>query len=368
MFDATGNFATYKHDAAGDGTFELNQARTHTKANEIATIAGASTYTTNDANGNMTKVVKPDNWSAAYTLVYDAWNRLVQVKDGSTVVATYSYNGLNHRIKKAVGNEAREFYFNNNWQCVEEYVGSTCDARYVWGLRYIDDLITYRKGATDLYSLADPNWNVVAITNTSGVVQERVTYDSFGKATFHDASFTVRSTSSYAWPRTFTGQVLDKESGMMLYRNRFYHAGLGRFVTRDPIGYFTILYVDGENVPFYEIEDVSLTRYCKNNLAAYQDPFGTQTSLASCFKSLTIFCVCISTGCFKVGQLAKLYTGKNKGAALVRTLEKFGATVVKGGKGSHTKIIIGGNTQTVPQSPGLGTAAAILETAVAALC
>jgi hypothetical protein len=69
-FDTTGNFANYKQDATGDGTFELNQVRTHSKANEIATIGGSNTLVSNDRNGNMIKVPNLDNWSSAF-------NRLV---------------------------------------------------------------------------------------------------------------------------------------------------------------------------------------------------------------------------------------------------------------------------------------------------
>jgi hypothetical protein len=87
------------------------------------------------------------------------------VKSGSTVVASYAYDGTNRRIKKVIGNETRLFFFNQNWQCVEEYVGSTCDVRFVWGLRYVDDLILYRKNSTDLHVLQDANWNVVALVN-----------------------------------------------------------------------------------------------------------------------------------------------------------------------------------------------------------
>ena len=36
---------------------------------------------------------------------------------------------------------------------------------------------------------------------------------------------------------TFTGRRLDDETGLFYYRNRYYHAQLGRFVTRDPTGY-----------------------------------------------------------------------------------------------------------------------------------
>ena len=162
---------------------------------------------------------------------------MVQVKDGSTTVASYQYNGLNHRVRKIVGSETRLFYFNQDWQCLEERIGTTTDTQYVWGLRYIDDLVCRDKGSVRLYSLHDPNWNVVALCDTSGVVKERYVYSSFGKTTVLNASFASQSPTTYSWNRLFTGQVLDAETGLMLYRNRFYHNGLGRFVTRDPIGY-----------------------------------------------------------------------------------------------------------------------------------
>jgi RHS repeat-associated protein len=187
----------------------------------------------------MTKVPKPDNWSSAFNLVYDAWNRLVTVKDSnnSTKIADYQYDGLNRRVKKIVGSETRTFYFNKNWQCLENYVNAGCVNRWIWGLRYVDDLISHQWGGVPRYSLADPNWNVVALTNFSGIVQERDTYSSFGKFNIFDASFTPKSTSLLGLTRTFTGQTYDAETGLMLYRNRVYHPTLGRFVQRDPIGY-----------------------------------------------------------------------------------------------------------------------------------
>jgi len=260
-FDKTGNWSTYKQDTTGAG-FSLNQARTHNKANEIATIAGASTNIAQDANGNMTKVVKPNNWGANFTLIYDAWNRLVQVKDGNAIVATYQYNGVNHRVKKVASDVTRYFYFNEQWQCLEERVGAstTADVLCVWGLRYIDDLVLYRKGETDYYSLTDTNWNIVALTNNSGVVQERYTYSAFGQVNIFDAVFGIRPTSTCNVARTFTGQAFDSETGLMLYRNRVYHPTLGRFVQRDPIG--------------YNAGDMSLYRYVKNRSIIAFDALG----------------------------------------------------------------------------------------------
>ena len=231
------------------------------EANKIASIGGSSSYVDVYNNGNMTKVPKLDNWSAAFTCVYDAWNRLVEVRDSSnTLLASYIYNGLNQRVRKVTSSETRLYYFNRRWQCLEEYVGSTLDTTYIWGKRYIDDLVCRDRSSERLYSLSDANWNVVALTDASGVVKERMTYSAFGRPNWLSAAFGSKSASSYDWTRTFTGQVLDSETGLMLYRNRYYHTGLGRFVTRDPIG--------------YGAGDVSLYRYVNSNPLKSGDVFG----------------------------------------------------------------------------------------------
>jgi len=116
------------------------------------------------------------------------------------------------------------------------------------------------KGQERLYSLSDPNWNVVAITNASGTVQERMRYDAFGKVTWLDAAFAVKAGTGFVWNRAFTGQVLDGETGLMVYRERPYTVDFGRFTSRDPVG--------------YRAGDVSLYRYVGNRITIYFDPFG----------------------------------------------------------------------------------------------
>jgi RHS repeat-associated protein len=138
--------------------------------------------------------------------------------------------------------------------------GVLTTSAFIRGKRYIDDLVLREKGAEKLYSLADPNWNVVAITNASGTAQERMKYDAVGKITWMNASFGTLSNSTYAWNRTYTGQVLDTESGLMLYRNRYYNTGLGRFVTRDPVGYGG--------------KDGNLYRYVRNRVVLLRDSSG----------------------------------------------------------------------------------------------
>ncbi|MDD3470824.1 MAG: RHS repeat-associated core domain-containing protein [Thermoguttaceae bacterium] len=257
-FDMTSNWLNYKQDANGDGTFEVNQTRTHNTANEIQTISGGNTLVSHDRNGCMTKFPKPWNGTDAYTCVYDAWNRMTSIR-GSSVV-TYMYDARNHRIKKTVGTVVTLSYFNQNWQEIESIAAGVTTTN-VYGLRYIDDIISRTSGSETLYALQDPNWNVCALVTPSGVVAERLTYDSFGRVTFRNHDFTTKASFSYGWTKTFTGQTYDPETGLMLYRNRYYHTGLGRFITRDPIG--------------YDANDINLHRGVFNSPVNYVDKFGT---------------------------------------------------------------------------------------------
>jgi RHS repeat-associated protein len=132
-----------------------------------------------------------------------------------------------------------------------------------------------------LYSLADSNWNVIAICDATGNVQERYTYDAFGKLNVFDSDFTAKAGTDFNWNRVFTGQVIDIETGLMLYRNRYYHTELGRFVNRDPIKYGG--------------KDNNLYRYVFNKIIIATDPAGlfslcSITNNPCISNALTCFC------------------------------------------------------------------------------
>ena len=206
----------------------------------------------------MPRIADPQNYCGA---IYDAWNRLVQYGDAAGTWY-YRYDGLNRRVGKKSnldGATWRHYYYNDQWQCLEERTENPVPPyglraypshRYVWGLRYVDDLILRQRDVTSdgtidetLYALQDANFNVVALAEPDGDIVERFVYDAYGKVSVRNANFTVKgnglySDSGYAWEIFYTGQRLDRESGLMYYRNRYYHTGLGRFVNRDPIGYF----------------------------------------------------------------------------------------------------------------------------------
>ena len=207
------------------------------------------------------------------------------------MIESVRYNdGLNRRVAKEVYDsvsldEVRHFYYSAQWQVLEERsevmtgsagggVPEDADTQYVWGLRYIDDLILRDRDADGssgngleerLYALQDANWNVVALAEPDGDIVERFIYDGYGHATPLAPDFTAHTGADYAWPYLFTGRRLDEETGMMQYRNRYYHIQLGRFVTRDPIGY-------GGG-------DANLYGYVFGNPLAFSDPYGDEVAI-----------------------------------------------------------------------------------------
>jgi RHS repeat-associated protein len=247
-FDETGNWQ--KYDASSPS---LNQQRTHNKANEITNLTGPTNVVdpTYDDAGNMTSGPQPGDWTAGYTLVWDAWNRLVRVKDGSTIVAEYAYDGLARRITKKIGSDTRHYHYNDAWRAVDEYDGTTNDRRYLWGARDRYDLIMRERdkgnggglGDEKLYVLYDA-MDPVAIVGQNGGVVERFEYSPFGITTVLNGTnpdpeedFSVKTGgSAYAWEFLFYAEFQDTETGYYNYGYRYYDPKLGRWPNRDPIG------------------------------------------------------------------------------------------------------------------------------------
>jgi len=264
-FDLTGNWPGYVIKESGTTT--LNQTRDHQLANEITSISGSGSTVGYDDNGNMTTMPQVDGWSTAQTLTWDAWNRPITVKQGSTTLGTYQYDGLNRRTFKTSSEGGstvtRHFYYSNQWQVLEERTGTStsADRQYVWGTRYRDDLVLRDRfgGTADRsYSLAD-YFQTTSIANTSGTIEERYVYRAFGDVSYYNASFSSISASAYAWTYLYGGYQLDLETNLYQVRNRYYHTALGRWLSRDPIG---------------ERGGINLYDYVSNNPISRVDPLG----------------------------------------------------------------------------------------------
>ena len=229
--DALGNWTS----VTTDGT---TQTRGVNEDNQITSVSGATTPVY-DANGNMTTDER------GYHFKYDAWNRLVEVKDASNAtVATYKVDALGHRIQRTESGTTTDSYFNSGWQVIEERVSGTATVQYVWSLASVDKLIerdrdTDNNGTLDerVYVLQGYNNNVVALVNTSGAVVERYAYDPYGQVSFLSASWGTLSGSAYSMFYLFQGGQWDSATGLYDFRNRDLSPTLGRWLEQDPLGF-----------------------------------------------------------------------------------------------------------------------------------
>jgi RHS repeat-associated protein len=259
--DSLGNFSS----TTTDGGSAVNN--TFNRQNE-ETAAGSSTLAF-DNNGNLTTD------DQGHTLVYDAWNRLVAVKNGGTTLTSYKYDALGRKIVENPGT-VNDLYYSDQWQVLEERLGgvTTATIQYVWSPVYVDALIerdksTQNNGTLDerLYVQQDANWNVTALINTSGTVVERYVYDPYGKPTFLNASWGTIGSSAKGWIYLHQGGRYDTTSLLYNFRMRHYSPTLGRWIQVDPIRFLA--------------GDLNLYRSVGNNPVRYVDPVGLIIEMAN---------------------------------------------------------------------------------------
>jgi len=101
------------------------------------------------------------------------------------------------------------------------------------------------------------------LADTSGTVVERFAYQGYGTPKVLDPNWSddLNNQSDFGWETLFAGYRYDADTGLYHVRNRYYHAQLGRWLTRDPLGY-----VDG----------MSLYEYVRSSPVDLLDPFGLE--------------------------------------------------------------------------------------------
>jgi len=265
--DAVGNWSHY---TVSQTQGQMQQGRQHNKVNEITDIDSQPLWGTPqyDAAGNTTAFPQPSNPNLGFTAKYDAWNRLCTVKNPSiqsgATVAEYEYDARGFRIRRreydaSTGDYLRCYddYFTDSWQLLETRVTTSVTAvatqvyeQYVWHASadaYIDQLLLRRRDTTDngsldetLIALQDAHYNVAALINTNGAVQERYAYSPYGERIILDASYVTRTTSSFDWRVGHQGLRHDVNTALVYNRARMLSPIVGRFVQRDPL-----IYVNG---------------------------------------------------------------------------------------------------------------------------
>jgi len=173
-----------------------------------------------------------------------------------SAVVTYRYDALGRRVQKHATSGPATTYACAGAQVLSEYTDGVIAQSYVYGM-YVDEplaLIDHTDSDAVYFYHRNHLYSVAAITNNAGGIVERYGYDAYGQRETVVDNAPAALEQAYG----FTGRRLDGETGLWYFRNRQFDSNLGRFLSRDFLGY-----VDGLNL---------LRAYF---LTGTVDPFGT---------------------------------------------------------------------------------------------
>ncbi len=341
---------------------------------------GRLTYAAGNANTNVEL--------ARYA--YDALGRLaMQITYDYRQDAADPYDQLN---------TTRYFYYDNQ-RVIEQRDSDSVTDEFVWGPAYVDELLTHDRdsdgnGSLDqrLYGVHDRLYSVLAVVDEHGDPVEEYAYSPYGAdpldprtgvAAITDADTGLPlSPAVAAGQYLYTGRSFDEVVGLNYHRARRLSHNLGRWTRRDPLGMAPELMLktasrfgepnnsgnDWELIlPFEVLSQYSdgpdVYAYVRGAPTRWTDPTGEFTSLMWCLKSPANLLFCIQCNITTVGQIAKRYV--QKGEKLVKLLVKWGGKVIKGGRGSHTKVKMpSGRVEIVPKKPSKNVVEKILKKAM----
>jgi RHS repeat-associated protein len=216
----------------------------------------------------MIQMPQPSSPTTANAVTFDAWNRMIVVSAGGLSLQRNAYDGNGRRVTMLVSGTLRHSYFSLGWQSLEERLGSSTssDRQFVWGLRYIDNLILRDCAEftpSRLYAVQDPNWNVTSVYSSSGTASERYIYAAYGQPTFLSAGFTAIGGSAYDWETLFSGYRFDANTTAYYVRWRVLSPIIGFWLTADPL----LEAATGS---------ASSYKYCDGNPIKFTDPDGLE--------------------------------------------------------------------------------------------
>jgi RHS repeat-associated protein len=246
---------TYQYDAAGNrvavgGTFARTLMpnpvpnATYDAANRQLQF-GEKTMTY-DRNGNLVTLADSTGLT---TLDWDTRDQLIRLMS-PTISASFAYDTVGRRSRRIINGQSHTFQYDGR-NVVNENTSAGMTF-YLGGLG-LDEVWVRREDDLTDFIIADPLGSTVALLTPTGTVNSDLTYEPFGN--------TARAGAPSNNPVGFTGRE-DDGTGLFHYRARYYHPGLARYISEDPLRFR-----DGMN-PY---------TYVRNNPANARDPLGLYT-------------------------------------------------------------------------------------------
>jgi len=338
-YDPIGNI-TSRSDV-GTYTYGGNGAGPHA----VTSIAGpgANTFTYDNRGNRIT--------SFDQAITYSSYNIPVTITtDTNRLIFTYdpSHARINQRIEQRTSGTLIEdrFYFDGMY---EEASTSTSveKVHYIKGSDGLVATYTTATGKSPAYQYVhvDHLGSISTITNGSGQVTERVSFDAWGKRRNSDWTSTSQPIMS-SINRGFTGHEHLDEANLIHMNGRVYDPIIGRFLSVDPI----------VQNPF-DAQSLNRYSYVLNNPLSFTDPTG-MFSLKKFFKRFIPFVASVATmfipglqglqpaivgalSAFNGSVTASLLNGRSLGDSLKAGLK----AAPWGGIQAQTRFLIGGAFQ-----------------------
>ena len=249
---------TYQYDPAtgnlkvkGDMTLDyFDSSHVHAVTN-----ANGNTYSYDDNGNQTTRHIGNDT----FHLIYDAENRLVEVKENNVTIAEFTFDGDGKRVMSVIDGETIRFvggYY--------ERKGSEITKYYMAGAaRVAMRKYTIPQSMTVEYILGDHLGSTSITTDSNGAMVSELRYKPWGELRYTWTDASASTSPAYELTRyQYTGQYsYDVEFGLKYYGARFYDSAVGRFVSAD-----TVIPGGTQGYDRYA--------YVYNNPLRYNDPTG----------------------------------------------------------------------------------------------
>ena len=234
---------------ASDKTFHYDAINRLEKITDTASGAALSRYAY-DPNGNTTEKTAG---GVTTTFHFDIRDQLGEVRQGSSVLGRYGYDYDGRRILK-IGDDGRRQYTYDQLSVITEadQVNATV-SKYDYGMDQLVRLDNRNEGRSFFH--LDFLGSTVGLTDAAGSARQSIFYDAWG----NERDRVGASANRF----TFTGQEIDRETGLYYFKARFYDAETGRFLSQDD--------VLGE---VSDPPDLHLYAYAQMNPLVFVDPTG----------------------------------------------------------------------------------------------
>lgn len=247
------SIASYGYDSNGNRTAAKDSFQdlvaTYDAEDRILT-AGTAAFAHRSGGEVETKTIG----GAVTSYDYNALGQLRSVELPDATVVRYDYDGAGRRVRKMVNDvfTSALVYQDRLLPIAELDEDGDVLSRFVYGARA--QVPDYMIQGEDTYRLiADWRGSVRIVVDVStGDVMQRLDYDTFGQVT--------DDTNPGFQPFGFAGGLYDAETGLVHFGARDYDATIGRWLTKDPIGFA------GTGTNFYA--------YVGNDPVNFFDPLG----------------------------------------------------------------------------------------------